>query len=213
MVKVKICGLKKPEEIKLCAALDVAWAGFVFYPPSPRFITPQQALALHQAVPPSQEGGPQRVGLFVAPSSRDIKEVLDVIPLDILQLYAPLAQVLAFRKEFALPVWQARGIKTRADLPSQKNALDGYVIEAPPDLHDNQPGGLGKSFDWQLTRNWPALAPWLLAGGLTPENVATAIKTSGAPAIDVSSGVEETRGIKSLEKIEKFVRNASNGVA
>ncbi|MDF7674667.1 phosphoribosylanthranilate isomerase [Acetobacteraceae bacterium ESL0709] len=207
MVKVKICGLKRAEEMQLCAALGVDWTGFIFYPPSPRYIPAKQALDLHHSTRTAAEGGPQRVGLFVNPTFDEIKAVLAVVPLDILQLYGPIEQAVAIRQRFDVPVWLAKGIKGPEDLPSDKNNLDGYIIESPADPNDNQPGGLGKSFDWSLTRNWPAPAPWILAGGLTPENVSSAIMASGTSAVDVSSGVEESRGVKSLKKIEKFVRN------
>lgn len=206
MAQVKICGLKRPGEMRLCAALNVEWVGFVFYPPSPRFITPEQALRLHEAAPDAQSGGPKRVGLFVKPDIESIETVLRIIPLDVLQLYGPTEQLVAFKNHFNLPVWQAIGIKSASDLPTEKNTLDGYIIEAPADSDNPQPGGLGKCFDWKLTQNWPAPAPWLLAGGLTPENVSSALSISGAPAVDVSSGVEESRGVKSLKKIEKFVQ-------
>ncbi|WP_236646579.1 phosphoribosylanthranilate isomerase [Aristophania vespae] len=187
--------------------------GVCILPPSPRSISADHAQILHKSAPSSHEGGPKRVGLFVKPTFEDVEKILRKVNLDILQLYTSTEQAELFRKQFNIPVWQAKGIDSLADLPTQKTLIDGYVIEAPSSSKDSQPGGLGRTFDWTLTEKWHSPAPWLLAGGLTPENVSRAIKISKAQAVDVSSGVESSKGIKSLEKIEKFVLNALNGVA
>ena len=209
-VDVKICGLTRAEDMKVCAALGVRWAGLVFHPASPRFVTPEQASELHTAIPAAHEGGPLRVGLFVEPTHEQIAETLQRVPLDILQLYTDDATALALKARTGLPVWLARGVSRQADLPTS-DALDGYVIEAPAQKGDTRPGGLGRVFDWTLTSEWQAPAPWLLAGGLTPDNVAKAVHTSQSHAVDVSSGVEERPGIKSALLIEKFVKNSRKG--
>lgn len=209
MSRVKICGLTRTDDIKLCAALGVQWVGFVFYPPSPRALSVKQAVSLHNAVPPASAGGPLRVGLFVQPEEADIRRILTEVPLDILQLYTTAEKARTFKKTFALPVWLARGIRQKDDLPSpQDNTLDGFIIEAPAEKNDTRPGGLGRTFDWSLTQNWHSPRPWLLAGGLTPHNVQQAIIQSDAPAVDVSSGVEHSPGIKSEERVKEFVKKA-----
>lgn len=209
-VKVKICGLTRAEDMRSCAALGVHWVGLVFHPASPRFVTPEQAADLHAAIPTADEGGPLRVGLFVKPTPEQITATLEQVPLDILQLYTDEATALALKAQTGKQVWLARGIARTDDLP-RNEALDGYIIEAPSQKEDTRPGGLGRTFDWSLTEHWHAPAPWLLAGGLTPDNVSDAVRVSQARAVDVSSGVEEHPGIKSALLIEKFVKNSQKG--
>lgn len=209
-VSVKICGLTRTEDMQTCTALGVRWVGLVFHPASPRFVDTTQAAALHASIPSPTNGGPLRVGLFVRPDHEQVAATLERVPLDILQLYTDEATALALKAQTGLKVWLARGISQEVDLPTS-GALDGYVIEAPARKGDTRPGGLGRTFDWTLTGKWQAPSPWLLAGGLTPDNVASAIQTSCAPAVDVSSGVEEQPGIKSALLLEKFVKNSQKG--
>lgn len=204
---VKICGLTRAADMAHCAQLGVRWAGLVFYPPSPRFVSPAQARILHQAAPEVHAGGPLRVGLFVKPQADEIEKALQEVPLDILQLYTTPDEARRLGDLFGLPVWLACGVSRSSDLPRDTSGMNGFVIEAPAAPTDTRPGGLGKNFDWTLTQNWTAPLPWLLAGGLTHDNVQDALTTSGAPAVDVSSGVESAPGIKSFELMEKFVRN------
>lgn len=206
-IDVKICGLTRAEDMKACATLGVRWVGLVFHPASPRCVHPEQAAQLHAAIPAPAQNGPFRVGLFVKPTYDQIAEVLKHVPLDILQLYTDEATALSLKARTGRSVWLARGIAQQDDLPVSAS-LDGYVIEAPAQKGDTRPGGLGRTFDWKLMNRWQAPAPWLLAGGLTPDNVSKAIRVSNAPAVDVSSGVEEAPGIKSALLIEKFVKNS-----
>ncbi len=209
-VDVKICGLTRVEDIKACDALGARWVGLVFHPASPRFISPECAAALHAAVPPPAQGGPLRVGLFVRPTYMDVLTILRHVPLDVLQLYTDENTAIHLKNTTGKQVWLARGISNKEDLP-HSTAMDGYVIEAPAQAGDNRPGGLGRSFDWKLTDQWHAPAPWLLAGGLTPDNVAKAVFTSKTRAVDVSSGVEDSPGIKSTAKIRAFIKNSQKG--
>ncbi|MUG90175.1 N-(5'-phosphoribosyl)anthranilate isomerase [Bombella sp. ESL0385] len=209
-IDVKICGLTRVEDIQACATLGARWVGLVFHPASPRFIDPHHAATLHAAIPTPAQGGPYRVGLFVKPSCEDILSLLQNVPLDILQLYTDEATALHIKHATGKEVWLARGVTHKEDLP-HSSALDGYIIEAPAQAGDTRPGGLGRTFDWSLTKTWHAPAPWLLAGGLTPHNVAEAITTSKAPAVDVSSGVEERPGVKSAALIEAFIKNSQKG--
>ncbi|RZK88140.1 MAG: phosphoribosylanthranilate isomerase, partial [Methylobacterium sp.] len=171
-----------------------------FYPRSPRFVTPTQAASF--------SGGPTRVGLFVDPNDDDLAATLAVVSLDILQLYAPPGRVGEIRRRFGLPVWRAVGVSDRSHLPIEGEDIDGYVIEskAPPDA--TRPGGNAVSFDWSILRGWTAPRPWLLAGGLDPANVRAAIAASDAPAVDVASGVERTRGVKDADLIDAFIAEA-----
>jgi phosphoribosylanthranilate isomerase len=203
-VRVKICGLNGPEGFDTAVSAGADWVGFVFFPPSPRFITPAQAAALSARA----AGGPPRVGLFVDPTEDQIAAALAVVKLDILQLYTRLDRAAALRTRFGLPVWHAVGIAEKADLPDSATGVDRLLLEAKPPPEATRPGGNAASFDWSLTRDWAAPAPWLLAGGLTPDNVAEAIRVSAAPAVDVSSGVESARGKKDPALIRAFIAAA-----
>jgi phosphoribosylanthranilate isomerase len=203
-VRVKICGINDPAALDAAASAGADWVGFVFFPPSPRAVTPGRAAALVSACP----DGPERVGLFVNPSDADVAAVLDALRLDALQLYAPTERVAALRARFDLPVWQAIGIARAADLPTEAGAIDRFVLEAKPPADASRPGGNATPFDWSLLRGWHAPAPWILAGGLTPETVAAAIRATGAEAVDVSSGVERTPGRKDPALIRAFIAAA-----
>jgi len=160
MVSIKICGVRETATCDLLLKLRVNWVGLVFYPASPRFLSVTQARQL----PDYGKEGLLRVGLFVRPKLDDIKRILDKVRLDILQLYCSDKQAETIREEIGLPVWLARGVKTRDDLlePCQ---VDGMVIEAPFYESDTRPGGNGRKFDWSLTKNWnPAKPCFALCG-------------------------------------------------
>lgn len=205
MTKVKICGVRDVATMQLCASLGVDWVGFVFHPASPRYVLPEQARRIHESV--SVGLAPSRVGLFVKADDKTIEHTLQTVPLNVLQIYDSVERAKEIRSRFGLPVWLARGVKSASDLPVRAE-VDGYVIEAPRQDGDDRPGGLGRTFDWALTQEWNAPACWMLAGGLTPSNVQKAINASSAPAVDVSSGVENRVGEKSHELIEQFVEKA-----
>ena len=202
-VRIKICGINSPDAFD--AALDAGadWLGFAFFPPSPRFVTPAAAAALSVRHP----GGPLRVGLFVDPTAEAIADVLATMPLDILQLYGAV-DAPALRARFGRTIWRAVGIETAADLPRDAGGADALVLEAKPPRHATRPGGNATLFDWSLLRGWASPAPWILAGGLRPDNVAQAIRATAATAVDVSSGVESMRGVKDPALIRTFIANA-----
>lgn len=204
MARAKICGINDAFAFDAAVAAGADWVGFVFFPPSPRYVTAQAARDLSARGP----GGPPRVGLFVKPTEADIAAVLDVVRLDILQIYGVPETIPTLRTRFGLPIWRAAGVDKAADLPTSLDGADGLVIEAKPPPDATRPGGNAVRFDWTLTRPWRAPGPWLLAGGLDPDNVAEAIHLSGAEAVDVSSGVERQKGVKDPRLIEAFVRNA-----
>jgi phosphoribosylanthranilate isomerase len=167
-------------------------------------LTPTEAGALSAR----HQGGPARVGLFVAPTDADVADVLAAVKLDVLQLYADAPRAAALRARFGLPVWRAVGVTDAADLPSEAAGADAFVVEPKPPPGATRPGGNAVALDWSLPAGWRAPAPWLLAGGLTPKNVAAAIRASGAKAVDVSSGVERSRGVKDPALIRAFVAAA-----
>ncbi|HEY1931630.1 MAG TPA: phosphoribosylanthranilate isomerase [Acetobacteraceae bacterium] len=202
-VRVKICGLNSPAAFDAAIEAGADWVGFVFFPPSPRFVTPAQAAALSERHP----GGPPRVGLFVDPTESAIADVLAKFRLDVLQLYGPV-DAAALRERFGVTIWRAVGIDTAADLPRDAGGADALLLEAKPPPDATRPGGNAAVFDWSLLRGWSPPVPWLLAGGLTPDNVADAIRATGATAVDVSSGVERGRGVKDPALIRAFIANA-----
>jgi phosphoribosylanthranilate isomerase len=201
-IRIKICGINDPVAFDTAVAAGADYVGFVFFPPSPRFITPEQAATLSARHP----GGPLRVGLFVDPTPEAIARVLNTIRLDALQLYGAV-DFLLFREQFGLPLWRGIGIDTVADLPNDPGGADALVLEAKPPPGATRPGGNAVQFDWSLLRTWTAPAPWILAGGLTPDNVAAAIRATGATVVDVSSGVEKQRGVKDPALILAFIKD------
>lgn len=205
-VRVKICGINSPDAFDAAVDAGADWLGFAFFPPSPRFVTPTTAAALSARYP----GGPLRVGLFVDPTAEAIARALATMPLDILQLYGTI-DVAALRTRFGRPIWRAVGIGAAADLPHDAGGADALVLEAKPPPHATRPGGNATAFNWSLLRGWAAPAPWILAGGLTPDNVTEAIRATGATAVDVSSGVESVRGVKDPMLIRTFIANARAG--
>jgi phosphoribosylanthranilate isomerase len=207
-VLVKICGLTDPDAVAAVAAAGADYAGFVFFPASPRAVSGARAAALARGLP----DGIRRVGLFVAPTEAQVAAVLADLPLDVLQLYG-IARPAAWRARFGRRVWTAHGIAAAADLPTDAAGADALLIEARAPAGATRPGGNAAVFDWALLRGWRAPAPWLLAGGLTPDNVAAAITATGARAVDVSSGVERDIGRKDPELVYAFLTRARAAAA
>ncbi len=206
-VQVKICGINDPVAFDAAAGARADWIGFVFFPPSPRCVTPAQAAALSAC----GIGGPGRVGLFVEPSDADIAAVLAALSLDALQIYAGPARAAEIRARVGLPVWRAVGIGAAAELPAEMEGADRLVIEAKPPAGASRPGGNAARLDWPLLTGWRAPGPWMLGGGMTPDTVADAVAASGATAVDVSSGVERSPGVKDPALIRAFIARARGG--
>ena len=201
-IAVKICGIRTVDALE--AALPADWIGLVFFAKSPRHITPVDAAALLQG-----RRTPRRVGLFVAPDDAEVTQTLRRVQLDVLQVYASEARVEQLRSLTGLEVWQAVGVGSRSDLP-KRSAADRLVVESRPPLGSNRPGGNAHAMDWDLTQGWAAPVPWMLAGGLGPDNVGEAIARSGTRAVDVSSGVERRPGVKDPALIRDFLASARN---
>jgi phosphoribosylanthranilate isomerase len=211
-LRVKICGMNSAEALAVAAEEGADYVGFVFFPPSPRFVTAPQAAALRATRPQ----GPPAVGLFVRPSADEIAAVLAAVPLDILQIYGDASLARDIRARFGLPVWRAAGVASPADLALAEQAatgLDGMVIESKPPPGATRPGGNATALDWSLLAGWRAPLPWLLGGGLTCHNVAEAIARSGARGVDVSSGVELSPGVKDPALIRAFIKASRNAAA
>lgn len=207
--KVKICGLRDEEGLQAACNAGADWIGFVFFSRSPRFLTPVRAATLLER---HKRATPQSVGLFVKASDDVIAETLSAVKLDVLQIYDTISRAREIKARFGLPVWRSCAVETEMDLPTETD-LDGYVIEPRQPSDATRPGGNGVRLDWSLLSHWKAPAPWMLAGGLNPGNVAQAIKASNAPAVDVSSGVEIAPGDKSPELIRNFIKNARSTCA
>jgi phosphoribosylanthranilate isomerase len=207
MIRVKICGLNSEAAIDAAVEGGADWIGLNFFPPSPRYVTPARARELAAR----HKDGPPRVGLFVNPTAAAIAEVLAEVGLDILQIYGAERELPDLRARFGRPIWRPVGVAAAVDLPARLDGADALLVEAKPPADATRPGGNAVRFDWTLTQGWHAPGPWVLAGGLTPDNVAEAIRLSGAEAVDVSSGVEREKGGKDPALIQAFIRNTRGG--
>lgn len=210
-VDVKICGLSTAEAMTAAVEGGAAFVGLVFYPPSPRAITPEQAASLAALVPQ----GITKTGLLVDADDATIEAVLKSVPLDLLQLHGSESpeRVAEVKARFGLPVMKVVKLRQQGDLEAVAPYLavaDRLLFDAKPpaEMTGALPGGNALAFDWSILAGttWPI--PWMLAGGLTPENVARAVAISGAPAVDVSSGVEDAPGVKNPKKIRAFLEAA-----
>lgn len=210
MAQVKICGLRRPEHIDAAAEAGARYVGLVFFPKSPRAVSLAEAASLARHVPV----GVARVGLFVDPDNELLSGTLADVPLDLIQLHGAEtpARVAEVKALTGLPVIKALGVAGAGDLAALTTygtVADMLLVDAKPAPDADLPGGNGLSFDWRLLvgRRW--LRPWMLAGGLTPQNVAEAIRLTKAPAVDVSSGVEVAPGEKDQALIRQFVAAAT----
>lgn len=210
MASVKICGLKDAEMVAQAADAGAGWIGFVFVPASPRAVTVRQAAELVRHVDAARP-----VALLVDPDDALVDAVIG-LGISILQLHGreSPARLAAIKARTGAKMWKALGVGEPADLQraGTYEAADRLLIDARPPSGADRTGGHGTPFDWQILAGWQAPRPWLLAGGLSPENVAGAIALTGARAVDVSSGVETAPGVKDVGKIRDFI-SAAKGQA
>lgn len=204
--RVKICGLRQAADVETAVRAGAAYVGFVFFPKSPRNVTVAEAARLAAAVP----AGVAKVALTVDADDATLDAILAGVPVDMLQLHGHESpeRVSEVRARYGLPVMKAVGVAGEADLAAldaHGRVADQLLVDAKPVPGAALPGGNGLAFDWRLIagRRWPV--PWMLAGGLTAENVAEAIRLTGARQVDVSSGVESVPGFKDPVKIEEFL--------
>jgi phosphoribosylanthranilate isomerase len=208
-VDAKICGINSAPALEAAVAGGARFVGFVFYARSPRALDAEAAAALAARVP----RGITRVGLFVDEPNETLDSILRQVSLEMLQLHGTEtpARVAEIRRRFGRSVMKAVKVGVAADVETA-GAYDGvadwllFDAKAPPQLEGALPGGNALSFDWTLLagRRWSR--PWMLSGGLNVGNLAEAVSVTGAPAVDVSSGVEDRPGVKSPAKIEAFLR-------
>lgn len=208
-VRVKICGLRTAGDVAAVAAAGAAYAGFNFFPKSPRYVTVAEARALALGAPE----GLCKVALVVDADDATLDAIVGAVPLDMLQLHGHETpdRVAEVKARYGLPVMKVIGVAGEGDLAALTEfslVADQLLIDAKPPKDAVLPGGNGLAFDWRLLvgRKW--LKPWMLAGGLNAGNVAEAIRLTGARQVDVASGVESAPGVKDAGKIADFVRAA-----
>jgi phosphoribosylanthranilate isomerase len=203
-VEAKICGLSTPETVDAVVQGGARWIGFVTYPRSPRHISTDLLRSLGARVPRSVG----RVGLFVDPDDALLDERLATGAIDMLQLQGAEtpARVAELKARTGKAVMKVINVATREDaergIAAYASVADRLMFEPAGGV---LPGGNAKVFDWTILRGLAVPLPWFLAGGLTPDNVAEAVRVTGAQTVDVSSGVESSRGVKSIELIRAFL--------
>jgi phosphoribosylanthranilate isomerase len=204
-VQAKICGLSTPHTLDAAVAGGARQIGLVFFPPSPRNVGPDQARGLVARAPDHVE----KVGVFVDPDDALVDAAI-AAGIDTLQLHKTAPErVAALRRRTGRAIWVAVAVKTRADLATAASfagAADRILYDAKTPDAAALPGGMGLRFDWALLQGHTHPLPWALSGGLDPENVAEAIRVTGAVSVDVSSGVESAPGIKDVDKIAAFLK-------
>ncbi|WP_172332099.1 phosphoribosylanthranilate isomerase [Mangrovicoccus sp. HB161399] len=209
MAGAKICGLTAPEQVEAATRAGAAFVGFVFFAKSPRNLSLGRAAELAALVPP----GICKVALTVDADDAALEAITAAVPIDLLQLHGKESpdRVAEVKARFHLPVMKALGIATAEDVAAvarYNGVADMFLLDAKAPKGAELPGGNGLAFDWRLLAGRKFARPWMLAGGLTPENVAEAVGRTGAPNVDVSSGVESAPGIKDAEKVARFVAAA-----
>ena len=201
---IKICGLTTPDTLEAAIAARAEWFGLMFVEKSPRFASPEVAAELGRRA----EDRIGRIGVFLDAGDAAIAEAVAAGQLDVLQLHGSEtpARCAELHSRHGLPVWKVMSVAARADLDHAEayaGAADLVLLDAKTPK-GSLPGGLGLAFDWDLLAGWQAPLPWGLAGGLSPANVAEAVRRTGAPLIDASSGLEAEPGIKEPALIAAF---------
>ncbi len=210
MTDAKICGIKTSEALEAAIAGGARWIGLVLHDKSPRNLPLETAAALANLA----RGRVSIVALLVDPTDDRIAEVVEAVAPNFIQLHGheSVERVAAIRTEFGTPLIKAVGIREEADVRSAlpylkpKQIADMLLFDAMPPPGAQRTGGHGLPFDWRILAAVPIDTPYLLAGGLSPDNVREAIRKTGAPAVDVSSGVETAPGEKSPELIRRFLQ-------
>ena len=210
MVGIKICGIRDEAALQAALAAGADFIGLVFYPPSPRNVSLKQAARLADVA----RGRARIVALTVRADDAMLEAIGDAVRPDYVQAHGdePVERIAEMRRLTGCPVIRAFRLKGADDLEQVPTFAPHIAFPLFDAWHDKAdlPGGMGKAFDWSWLAAWEG--PFMLAGGLTPENVARAIAETGAPMVDVSSGVEAERGRKDPALIAEFVRRAK-GVA
>lgn len=211
-ISVKICGLSTPDSVDAAVAGGAQYVGFVFYPPSPRAVSVSQAKDLSLRLPDSISP----VGVMVDPGDDEIDAIRAAVPNIMLQLHGKESpeRVRQIRNRFGEGIIKAIAVETAEDVNGAavyEDAADFLMFDtkAPKTAPGALPGGNGLSFDWKLMAHRAVQKPWFLSGGLSPDNLREAVRSSHAMAVDVSSGVEDKPGVKNLGLIHSFLETAS----
>jgi phosphoribosylanthranilate isomerase len=208
-ISIKICGLRTPDALDVALHAGADMVGFVFFPPSPRHVNDATARLLGARV----KGRAIKVALSVDADDNTLAASIEALAPDLLQLHGNETpkRVLAVKSRFRLPVMKAIAVASRDDLacvPEYAEVADRLIFDARAPRDATRPGGLGKPFEWRLLANLDPRVPFLLSGGLTPDNVGEAIAVAGPGGVDVSSGVERAPGEKDADLIRAFIRAA-----
>jgi phosphoribosylanthranilate isomerase len=208
-VAAKICGLSTLEAARTARDGGAAFLGFIHFAKSPRHLSLPDMAALMRAIR-AEPGAPPMVSVVADPDDALLTALKDVVKPDLIQLHGKESpeRVREIGGRFGLPMIKVLGVSEPADLAAVDEYIphaDYLMFETKPPKDASRPGGLGLSFDWTLMRGFEGDKPWFLAGGLTPENVAEAVRISGAKLVDVSSGVESAPGVKDLNRISAFL--------
>jgi phosphoribosylanthranilate isomerase len=208
-IEVKICGINSLEAADAAVRGGAEFVGLNFHPGSPRFLKPDMARALAERM----RGRTRLVALLSDPSDDAVADAVRWARPDLVQLHGtePPERVAAIRSRFAVEIVKVFAVSEASDFSRVRvyePVADRLLFDAKAPQGASRSGGHGTAFDWQLLGGRTFSRPWFLAGGLSPENVALAIATSGAPGVDVSSGVETSIGIKSATLIADFIANA-----
>ena len=206
-IDAKICGITDPIAMEAAVRYGASMVGLVFFPPSPRALSPEEAAMLLRPVP----GHVTSVGLFVDPDDSLIDRVLAQVPLDVIQLHGnePLDRCAGLRERTGKQIFKAIKVRDAEDLVSASQyakVCDRLLFDAKPPENATRPGGNAEVFDWTVLEGHRWSVPWLLAGGLTPNNVKNAIRVTGYPGVDASSGIESAPGKKDPAKIQAFLK-------
>ena len=202
---IKICGINTPDALDAAIAAQADFIGLVFFARSPRHVEFDQAAALAARA----AGRVNVVGLFVDPTPEYLAQAVATVRLDTLQLHGRETpeHIAALGLRHGLPVWKALGVTKRDDVAAADRfagAAARVLFDAKPPEGADLPGGNGLRIDWAVLKAIRPALPWMLAGGLDPANVAQALAITGAPAVDVSSGVESAPGVKDATRIAAF---------
>jgi phosphoribosylanthranilate isomerase len=205
-IGVKICGVNTTAAVDSAVSGGASFVGLMFYPPSPRYVTSHDAAKLAALVP----AGIHKVGVFVDPTDALLERVLAQVGIDMVQLHGKETpeRVETVKARTGREVIKALAVASAADVAAARaydGVADWLLFDAKPNTSSALPGGNGTPFDWGLLQGTRWQKPWLLSGGLTPENVAAAAKATGARFVDVSSGVEDAPGQKSPARIRAFL--------
>lgn len=206
---IKVCGLSTSETIAAAAEAGASHVGLVHFEPSPRHVSLADAADLRAEVP----AGVQTVLLVVDPDAETTARALEIIRPDVVQFHGNESPewVAGVRNMAGIEVWKALRVRDAASLKKAllyESAVDRLLFDAPPPPDSQLPGGNGEVFDWTLLKDHEHRIPWGLAGGLNPDNVTGAIRATGAPLVDASSGLESAPGVKDVDKIIAFCKAA-----